>query len=952
MVGGTLGVPRTLDQIAAHPVTCYLFGAGKGDQRIFFNTWTNVREIEVNITGNARIFGSVFGGGEDGHVIENAQTNIGGSVTIGTTTYSHPVTINAENPGVVIGTTGTSYVDGNIFGAGRGYSGEALTAGSVGGNVEVNISNGKMLGSIYGGGRLASVGIGFNTVNSSQYGQFKEDADGKTYGHVTVNITGGTIGNTESLAIAHTKGGNVFGGSMGRLELLNGTTPNPIWPQLGQVKTATVNISGTAEIKSNVYGGGEMGTVRDKTYVTIGGKRNADGTITTLSGGTVNRDVYGGGYGSDKNADEYKAIVDADGGVSFGYTPMQWAGCVGQETNVNILGGRVKKSVYGGGEMASVGVINYMVTKNAASVGANEVEFSRTTGESPTYTKYTNIVKHADASNSFALSWPYEFSYVPTYEGKTNVTIKGGRIGLTKAEDDANPFAEGDKDNGDVYGAGKGIAGKFEDYLFCANVGSAEVTIDYTSDATTLDPATYMTTGGDCIAGAVYGGGEKGHVMGDTKVTLTNGLVGHAIYGGGSGKGKYTQSITRLDNGNPKEVSIYSITAGKVFGNTSVEMTGGYVVRNIFGGGTMGSVGKGNYAGGADDYYTPGYGETITGNLWTTSYDPDDNSSVKDNAWHFLNSGKCSVKITGGTVGYIDPTNSTNSEKEGLPYGNVFGGCRGEAAPNITESPRYHYSPEFFLGYANETEVIIGDATRINDDTYTGPTILGSVYGGGQDGHVRRDAHVIINKGEIGKAYGTEVLTDGSGYITDLDSPQWLHRGNVYGAGSGISKYKYDFNYDGDTDDTVTYHDKSTKEEDYSTSAGSVTRFTQVDINGGIIHRNVYGGGSLASVGPPTIPPTRTDLADKKGDTTHGQGWQSQCTVNIAGTIGTPTDYQKHYGGEVYGASRGLSAESTLGAVVWTNVNVKNGANIQGNVFGGGDNGMVKKDTDVQIGAE
>jgi hypothetical protein len=29
---------------------------------------------------------------------------------------------------------------------------------------------------------------------------------------------------------------------------------------------------------------------------------------------------------------------------------------------------------------------------------------------------------------------------------------------------------------------------------------------------------------------------------------------------------------------------------------------------------------------------------------------------------------------------------------------------------------------------------------------------------------------------------------------------------------------------------------------------------------------------------------------------------------------------------------------------------VKNGAHILGNVFGGGDNGMVKKDTDVQIG--
>ena len=966
MSGGTLGVPRTLAQIAAHPVTCYLFGAGKGDQRIFFNTWTNIREAEVNITGDARIYGSVFGGGEDGHVIEDVKLDIktGNDVTVGTKTYRYPY----------IGTTGTSYVDGNIFGAGRGYSGEALTAGSIGGNVEVNISDGTMLGSVYGGGRLASVGIGFNAVSNSNYGQFTEDVaddpatsevdETKTHGHVTVNITGGTIGNeTELLSDVnnkHTKGGNVFGGSMGRLELLDGTTPNPMWPQLGQVKTATVNISGTAVIKSNVYGGGELGTVRDKTYVTIGGKRNADGSITALNGGTVNRDVYGGGYGSKITADNYKAIVDAAGEnnttISFGYTPMQWAGCVGKEANVNIYGGRVKKSVYGGGEMASVGIINYMVTKGAASVADNEVEFSHTTGGTPTYTKYLNIVKHADESNSFALSWPYEFSYIPTYEGKTNVTIKGGRIGLTKAEDDANPFTANDKDNGDVYGAGKGIAGDYKDYLFCANVGSAEVNIDYTSDATTLDPTTYMN-GGDCIAGAVYGGAENGHVMGDTKVTLTNGLIGHALYGGGSGKSKFSGSLLKLGaspqstaDADHYSLDIYSTTAGKVFGNTSVEMSGGYVVRNIFGGGTMGSVGKGNYAGGTDDYNTAGYGETLNDKLWTSSYNPNESNSVKDNAWHFLNSGKCSVKITGGTVGYIDASNSSNSIKDNLPYGNVFGGCRGEAAPNIMESPNYRYCPEFFLGYANETEVIIGDETKIDDENYTGPTIYGSVYGGGQDGHVRRDTHVIINKGEIGKPYGTNVLKDKDGnYITDLDDDQWLHRGNVYGAGSGISKYTSTLQY-------VDSYPESDKipETDYSTSAGSVTRFTTVDIKGGTIHRNVYGGGSFASVGPPAIPPTRTDLADKKDDTTTHDGktgWQSQCTVNISGTIGTPTDYQAHYGGEVYGASRGLSSDNTQFATsVWTKVHIKKGADVQGNVFGGGDAGMVKKDSEVIIG--
>ena len=139
-------------------------------------------------------------------------------------------------------------------------------------------------------------------------------------------------------------------------------------------------------------------------------------------------------------------------------------------------------------------------------------------------------------------------------------------------------------------------------------------------------------------------------------------------------------------------------------------------------------------------------------------------------------------------------------------------------------------------------------------------------------------------------------------------------------------------------------------EEDNSTSAGSVTRFTKVEIKGGKIHRNVYGGGSLSTVGAPMIG--QDYLPYRKDDATegHGVGKQSSCEVIISGTIGTPADYQAHYGGEVYGASRGLSSESPLGSVIWTKVHVKNGAIIQGNVFGGGDAGMVKRDSEVIIG--
>ncbi|MBO7044800.1 MAG: hypothetical protein J6W38_00365 [Prevotella sp.] len=882
MTGGTVGVPRTIEQKLAHPVVGNLFGAGKGDQRVNFNTWTNVASTQVNISGNARIYGSTFGGGEDGHILGDAETNIGGDV--------------------VIGTTGTSYTEGNVFGGGRGFSGEAQTAGTVGGNIEVNIDNGKILGSVYGGGRLASVGTLFTDPESEFYGQFKEDDTNGTYGHIAININGGTIGNdVETIDVEHTKGGNVFGGSMGRLTLLNNEI-NPLWPKLAQVKTSTIKITG-GTIKSNVYGGGELGTVREDAKITI-----EDGTIC--------RDVYGGGYGSDDYKTKTPITVAGYAQTDYTFTPMQWAGLVGGDTYIDISGGQVKKNVYGGGEMASVGVINY-----------------------------TNAVKNENADNGFVLSWPYKVEYIPYLDGgpiggATHVNITGGRIGAKKNDTDI------DTDNGDVYGAGKGIAGDYNDYVFCANVRSTDVTININSDGVTPNN---FEEGGNCISGAVYGGGENGHVMEDTKLTITNGLIGHSIYGGGSGKGTFSKKLLKIgkaaNSTNEDDYytrDIYSITAGKVFGNTEVNVNGGHVVRNVYGGGNMGSVGKGNYAGGADDYSTAGYGEKVSGNLW---------DGVSEFSKAFLNSGKCVVNITGGTIGYIDETNPSNSmypwnSTASLPYGNVFGGCRGESAPNITESPRYLYSPEFFVGYANETKVTIEGDTKI----------LGSVYGGGMDGHLRRDAHVIINGGEIGLPF----TVANKGILgTDPDNIQWLARGNVYGAGSGIGKYKYDFDYDGKYTSTYNYNGRPTKEEDYSTSAGSVTRFTKVEIQDGTIHRNVYGGGSLASVGAPKIGQTYDEY--RKGDTAdgHGQGKQTLNEVIISGGhIGdadaNASSYDANdfhvYGGMVYGGSRGdISLGNRFSTALYTSMSIADAADIKGDVYGGGEAGTVKGDVDVEM---
>jgi hypothetical protein len=253
---------------------------------------------------------------------------------------------------------------------------------------------------------------------------------------------------------------------------------------------------------------------------------------------------------------------------------------------------------------------------------------------------------------------------------------------------------------------------------------------------------------------------------------------------------------------------------------------------------------------------------------------------------------------------------------------------------------------------------------RGNWEQLEGPTILTSVYGGGQDGHVRRWTHVTIGSGTIGIPY--DDANKSLLQTADFNDPQWLYRGNVYGAGSGITKYAYDFNGNGKTHnesgvpDEVIYHEQLTKEEDYSTSAGSVTHFTTVDVLGGTIYRNVLGGGSLASVGPPKID--QPDYADIKTGTPSEWGQQSLNQVTIGGVIkadgsavqvkiGEVKGVAAGYGGHVFGGSRGdESLGSDFGSSIWTKVTIKNGAIIHGDVFGGGNAGKVMKDTDVKIG--
>ncbi len=946
VTGGRIGiyaapVKNSDGSYSPNPNSLYgsVFGAGRGRPGVgiaYGNDWTRYTYVSntnvvINyntIDNNNYITGNVFGGGNNGHV--NNST----SVTV------HSGRIGSD------GNKGFGSLEGNVFGGGRGEeryeayrrnaSGKycdangtavtfndviakdtliylysktlnasqenyktlgiavdslvSVTAGMVYGNTNVSINGDsaaavRILHHVYGGGANASVGNYY--IADADYAAAHKLLEGEIYlltpgtGTATVNITGGTLGT------AGLNNGMVFGACRGDIG-----APGSVYDSIAYVNESHITIGTLGKdtvfsnplIHGSVYGGGENGHIVGDSYVTIHSGsigHHADmyeraKVLDDLSNPTaaqtaeLNRildslaycgNVYGGGCGTDK-------YIDTADGNKEKYNP--YAGIIYGNTYVNMDGGYVERNIYGGGAMAGLG------------------------------RRDTTLVYHNNPDSNFALSWPVDIDCRPG-KGVATINITGGaRVGYSG------------KDNGDIFGASRGEAGDRYEMAHLANVSYTHVIINIDSSATGY----YNTNPKDdhrtpLVAGSVYGGAENGHVLNNTDVQMKSGIVGHALYGGGKGKGTYQTHLHKI--GTPitspadSTATIYSLTAGRVYRNTHITMTGGKVVRNIYGGGNMASVGKGNYGGGPGDYREAGYGER-----WTS-----ESLALRDT---LANSGHTYVTITGGTVGILDPQKPKNSLKEDLPLGNVFGGCRGESAPNVSPSlsPRYAYAPAFFSGYVNHTHVTIGA-----ENSAVGPRLYGSVYGGGQDGHVRCETSVIINGGEIGVPYGDTMAARALVGITDLDNIHWVARGNVYGAGSGIGKY--------------TRNDV----ESYSTSSGSVTDSTKVCIKGGIIHRNVYGGGSLASIGPLVLP----------GNPDPDTNYTKTVVIVSGGQIGEADDFEQGYGGSVYGASRGMSemTPNDYATVWWSRVNVENQADIAGNVYGGGEIGHVKRDTRVNL---
>ena len=290
------------------------------------------------------------------------------------------------------------------------------------------------------------------------------------------------------------------------------------------------------------------------------------------------------------------------------------------------------------------------------------------------------------------------------------------------------------------------------------------------------------------------------------------------------------------------------------------------------------------------------------------------------------------MSITGGTIG-------TTGDNNGMVFGSSRGLEGNPSNPNVDK-----------MAWVYDTDVTIG-----TQSSETGPSIKGSVYGGGENGHNFNVAKVTVHSGTIGILEGAEIIDDrGTPGDTSDDisytGARFPNRGNVYGSGCGTDTYT--------GTDSKTYFDFN---------AGIVRGNTTVLIDGGHVVHNVYGGGAMGSVGTYTFADADYHTAHPEvpvGKPISCADGTGTCTVTVSGgKIGVTGARMAGYGkggpddfGHVFGAGRGEMHDPNLYPNVETCayfnktiLNISGSAFLTGSAYGGSESGHVLGDTEVNI---
>lgn len=728
-------------------------------------------------------------------------------------------------------------IDG-IYAGGSGYMSPGLWTkigipSETGGNVYGNTEDAAVSLTINGGTFYCENGIFAGGRGTDKYYSYKSysgkasdyTALGQTYGNVELNITGGTFNCP------------IFGGGYGVADakLIGSSTITTLWDMARIYGKSNVTINGGTFYK-NIYGGGDMAVVEYKS-------KNEDYATNVVigDGADIRGSVFAGGNGRAKRPTNL-TYQENDG---YTQTPDS-VGLVKGNTNVIFTGStliapKIYGDIYGGGSLAQVQGstnVNIYAAHFAGQIfGGGKGNITDKDGKDLTFT-YANVTGNTYVNLAHDFGEQKEGD-----EGKPKDSFSINVI-WNKIWDEKKGIIEWDEEN---------------DTLF------------YGSDKPDGDPHflnPHNIYGGGNLACNVEGRAVVEVLKGMTPFDLLkteewkksyndNNYPHFSVFGGGYGEytnvantdvtvnveGEYgnydaevdddTEQMARPRNrrndnkttipvfDNSKGIPNFTILgvlgggyAGTVTHTSKVTVDGNTFLHRVYGGGfgdpykavdnTTGQVGNGSKSSHTEVYVRGGniYGDVFGGGAGVAPKTP--------NGTHFTNV----ARVIGKTIVEISD--------DAKIYGKVYGGGDMANVGPKDYTPDYSKKPQSSSNLNKETGDIIND-DEINSsytvDNYRtwvniiGGDIFGSVYGGGKG--LRREA--ADHYEQVGRINGNTIV----------------HVANT--AAMSINSIALD--YYGNTVPYVWYNIYG------GCAYGTVDGNTLVHIEGGMLGRDVFGGG-------------------------------------------------------------------------------------------------------------
>ena len=720
---------------------------------------------------------------------------------------------------------------------------------------------------------------------------------------------------------------------------------------------------------ANIYGGG------DKYTATTYGNINIDIENSTILG-----DVFGGG----KNANsEYSKEIGKGGDV-----------------NVTIKNSHIQGNVYGSG-MGMSQTVEFIDTMSSAPTNwwdssvyptnyypkgweyplGYDAEGNLDPNEKYYYPKYDSNTGYVLVGAAKSVSWssftPYSLSFRVTRvyaylslatvqnveiniddseigtstNGKGNV-YGGGSIAKVLGDTEINITGDKTKIHGSVYGGGDGVSiptgvqvyktqdkakysmASYEIKSVTGGVPDLKTIAEspnyntlthglftWSNDKSLLDSE---TPGVDLERKLLYSENTTGlgNVRGNTSVNISGGKISGNIFGGGN-KGIVEGNTSLTISGNVEAIYVYAgCNQADVGGNITLNIQGG-TITNVFGGNNL----SGNVTGNV----TVNVSNGVITNLYGASNKAPDNFSTTIE----ILGGKITNLFGGGLEASVGEVNITTNN--GVEITNLFGGGDlGATLGNITINSSANVGT-LYAG-ANQADVTGNITLNINEGTITnvfgGNNLKGDIggnvfvnvnngdiaylYGAGNQAPDNYISTLKIVKGEIDNLYGGGLLASVGG--VNIETSAGVVIKNLFGGGDA-----------GDTTGNITINTSANIENLYSgANQANVGGKIDLTINAGTIG-NAFGGNNISGLITGNVSVTINN-----GTITNLYGAGKKASDDYNSTIIVNNgNISKLYGG-------GL--EASVGS---TKIQIKNGR--LGSIYGGGYAGDVDTSTDVFV---